>query len=98
MRVGKDGVCGRAWGLQLRPEGRAQQIRAQGHLPQTRWGQKHLQFSAVPRHFEATKWGLCIDGIVAVDPGERVKRSSVTWRGLSWTSALWALWLLGTWC
>lgn len=61
-------------------------------------GQKHLQFSAVPRHFEATKWGLCIDGIVAVDPGERVKRSSVTWRGLSWTSALWALWLLGTWC
>lgn len=36
--------------------------------------QKHLQFSAISRHFEATKWSLCIDGIVAVDPRERMKR------------------------
>lgn len=26
------------------------------------------QFSAISRHFEATKWSLCVDGIVAVDP------------------------------
>lgn len=46
-------------------------------------GQKHLQFSAISRHFEATKWSLCVECIVAVDPREREKEALVTWRMLA---------------
>jgi hypothetical protein len=44
--------------------------------------QKYLQFSAIPRHFEATKWSLCIKCIVAVDPRARTKDARVTRRTL----------------
>lgn len=46
-------------------------------------GQKHLQFSAISRHFEATKWSLCVECIVAVDPREREKGALVTRRALA---------------
>lgn len=42
-------------------------------------GQKHLQFSAISRHFESTKWSLCVERVVAVDPREREKGALVTW-------------------
>lgn len=44
--------------------------------------QKYLQFSAIPRHFEAAKWSLCIECIVAVDPRGRRIDARVTWRTL----------------
>lgn len=62
-------------------------------LPTGTEEQKHLQFSAISRHFKATKWRLCVDGIVAVDPRERTKGCSRLPGGASAVS--WAFWLNG---